>query len=294
MAQKKFGSKDATGRKLDVIETYLQMYQQALSPRFETIYIDAFAGSGEIPLGETSEGFFPTDESAKRFIIGSALRAISPPFAEYHFIDQKQACLNALKVKFTSAPNAQRVNFIRGDANVEVRRICHDTNWKGKRGVVFLDPFGNQVEWETIKAIAATKALDLWYLFPAGLGVFRQISNAGTVDETHAASLDRLFGTDEWRSAFLKPSEARDLFDDRDAFEKTVTPESAAEFMMDRMEEVFKGGVLREAIPLGTLSYTSYYLLFAWGNDALAAKRLADRLSRAAIKATDRKHGRLV
>lgn len=33
---------------------------------------------------------------------------------------------------------------------------------------MFLDPYGMQVDWATIEAIAKTKAIDLWILFPLG------------------------------------------------------------------------------------------------------------------------------
>jgi hypothetical protein len=50
MAQRQFGSTVATGTKLEIIEEYLHMYQKAVGPQFHTKYIDAFAGSGEVPL----------------------------------------------------------------------------------------------------------------------------------------------------------------------------------------------------------------------------------------------------
>ncbi len=43
--------------------------------------------------------------------------------------------------------------------------------------MVFLDPYGMQVEWSTIEALAATKAIDLWYLFPLGVGVARLLTH---------------------------------------------------------------------------------------------------------------------
>jgi three-Cys-motif partner protein len=157
---------------------------------------------------------------------------------------------------------------------------------------VLLDPFGSQVAWDTVEAVAATRALDLWYLFPAGLSVFRQISSDGRVDPTHAPSLTRIFGTDEWQSAFLRPSPQTDLFGGPPRHEKVVTAEGAALFMIERMRQVFRGGVLDVMIPLGNRSgYPLYYLLFAWGNESHKAKELAARLSKAAIKATDRKYG---
>lgn len=295
MAQKRFGSAVTTGRKLDVIGEYLSMYQKALSnTAFRTLYIDGFAGTGEIPLAELEDGFF--DEDVQTVIAGSADRAlkVEPPFSRFIFIDNRKKCIEALKAKFRDNKNADLVTHIVGDANVEIQKICREEQWRLQRGVVLLDPFGSQVDWKTIEAIAGAEALDLWYLFPAGLSVFRQISSKGTVDPTHAPSLTRLLGTEDWKTAFLKPSTQGDLFGKSANNEKVVTPESAALFMIERLRGVFKGGVMDEMIPLGKHAYPSYYLLFAWGNASPKAKKLAKRLSKAAVKATDRKHGRIV
>jgi len=40
------------------------------------------------------------------------------------------------------------------------------------RGVIFLDPYGMEVSWETVEAIARTEALDCWYFFPLS-GLYR-------------------------------------------------------------------------------------------------------------------------
>jgi three-Cys-motif partner protein len=251
MVQKRFGSAATTGRKLDVIGEYLSMYQTALnSTNLQTVYIDGFAGSGEVPLAEHTNDLF--DEDVQAVIAGSAERAlkIDPPFDRYIFIDHRKKCIDALKKKTKGSPCVDRICFEVGDANVEVGHICAAENWHFQRGVVLLDPFGSQVEWRTIAAIAATKALDLWYLFPAGLGVFRQISKTGTVDPTHEPSITRMYGTEDWKTAFFEPSRQSDFFEETPSREKIVTPESAAQFMVERLRGVFKGGVLDEMVPL--------------------------------------------
>ena len=295
MVQKQFGSADSTGRKLNVIGEYLSMYQRALSnTAFRTLYIDGFAGTGEVPLAEIKDDLL--DEEVRTVIAGSADRAlkVDPPFGRYIFIDKRKDCIEALKAKFDDSQNAERAAYVVGDANEQIQGICRAEQWRSQRGVVLLDPFGSQVHWEIIEAIAATEALDLWYLFPAGLSVFRQISSDGKVDPTHAPSLTRMYGPNKWQSAFLKPSTQGDLFGDTVSHEKVVTPESAAQFMIECLRSVFKGGVMDEMIPLGKHAYPSYYLLFAWGNASPKATALANRLSKAALKATDRKYGRIV
>ena len=271
------------------------MYQKALSNTgLATIYIDGFAGSGEVPLSERQDGLF--DEDVQLVIAGSAERAMSivPPFARYVFIDRRKACIEKLQENFGDHVNAGRTEYIVGDANDAIRTFCQKEDWRSRRAVVLLDPFGGQVEWATIEAIAKTKAIDLWYLFPAGLCVFRQIGSDGSVHHTHEASITRIVGTEAWKSAFLTPSLQSDLFGDTGRQEKIVTPESAAAFMIERLQSVFRGGVLDVMIPLGRHAYASYYLLFAWANPSPNAAALARTLSKAAVKATDRKHGRLV
>lgn len=133
--------------------------------------------------------------------------------------------------------------------------------------MVFLDPFGNNVAWATLRRIAETEAIDLWYLFPAGLGVHRQIGKDGSVHFTHYASLDRILGTPEWRDAFIDRRDEQDLFGAvEERTTKVADPSSITEFMIKRMRTIFKGGVLDEWLPLGARNIHMYSLIFAWAN----------------------------
>jgi three-Cys-motif partner protein len=167
-----------TVEKLRVLESYLVAYQRVMkNTSFETIFFDAFAGTGDIPIEELG-GLFQDVEEVDPFLEGSARRALAvkPPFAKYIFVERskrKAAVLQSLKSEF--AHLSKRIQIERADANVAVERFCTDINWQRTRAVMFLDPFGNQVGWNTIEAIARTRGIDLWYLFPAHLGINRQI-----------------------------------------------------------------------------------------------------------------------
>jgi three-Cys-motif partner protein len=87
-----------------------------------------------------------------------------------------------------------------------------------KRAVVFLDPYGMQVEWGTIEALAATKAIDLWYLFPLG-GSARMLTHSGNIDEAWKKRLDMFFGTADWRTRLYQTHVRDGLFG---AFEEVV------------------------------------------------------------------------
>jgi three-Cys-motif partner protein len=280
-----------TDQKLNKLEAYLKVYSTALKNQdFQLIYFDAFAGAGDIQIGSNEASFLDAVDEYSPFIEGSALRALKfgKAFDRYIFVDKRKKnveALAALKDKY--ADISDRISIQRGDANKELQEFCSRTNWGRCRAVVFLDPFGNQVVWDTLDAIAATKAIDVWYLFPAGLGVHRQIGRDGSVHFTHGAALDRILGTSEWRTAFIKAEIVSDLFDgERSESKKVANPAAITEFMIGRMRGIFKGGVLDEWIPLGSKKVHMYSLLFAWGNPTTAACKLANTLARAVLRSS--------
>lgn len=89
----------------------------------------------------------------------------------------------------------------------EIAALCKATNWRNNRGVVFLDPYGLQVTWDTLVAIAQTKALDVWVLFPSGMGLNCLLTKSGDIPQEWQETLDRSLGTKEWRSAFYRSEE---------------------------------------------------------------------------------------
>jgi len=78
-----------------------------------------------------------------------------------------------LKLKEEFKDKEKKIDLINTDANSWIIDRCNNYKWQNNRAVLFLDPYGMQVNWETIKAIANTEAIDLWYLFPFGIGVNR-------------------------------------------------------------------------------------------------------------------------
>jgi three-Cys-motif partner protein len=279
-----------TEQKLDKLEAYLRAFSTALKrQRFELIYFDAFAGTPDISVEATDIPLLPADDF-KPLIEGSSRRALKfTNFSKFVFVERRRANVSELaSLKRDYPALGQRIEIHHADANDELRRFC--TDWpRMRRAVVFLDPFGNQVNWETLTYIAATKAIDLWYLFPAGLGVHRQIGRGGSVHDTHEASLDRLLGTPEWRTAFVHTVESNDLFGSALQQHKIATPESITKFMIARMKTIFAGGVLDEWLPLGSEGRHSYSLIFACANPDPKANTLALRLARAVLKSE--KHG---
>ena len=140
-----------TIEKLDILETYLEAYTTALKKQpFKLLYLDAFAGTGYVELdrGEDAE-----------FIRGSAQRAINvrdKPFDELIFVEKDQDRCTELESLKNEYPR-RNIRIENSDANDFLRGLRKD--WRGWRGVLFLDPFATQIHWTTIEAIAGFKAL---------------------------------------------------------------------------------------------------------------------------------------
>ena len=273
-----------TEKKLQAIEAYLQSYLAVLSnQRFETIYIDAFAGSGTIPL-ECGGELLDEIEDAKTIVEGSALRAIAleRKFSRYIFIERDSHKLAELKELITSkSRDSRNIEFVCGDANVEIDRLCPQLQKPHVRSVVFLDPFGNSVGWSTLNVLAATGHVDLWYLFPAGLGVNRQISKIDAKMTTEQkASLNRLFGPNDWESNFIRKETQSDLFGAVEKISKVVSIDDITRYQINCLKTIFKGDVLDKWLPLGRDGAHWYSLIFAMANPSKKAKGIGHDIAR--------------
>lgn len=200
-----------TQEKLEKVQNYLQTYATALkNQNFKTIYIDAFAGSGYV-YAKQDNSLQPSllefgEEEVKEFISGSARNALDvvPPFDQYIFIEKNKNRFNELQHLKNDYPElADKIHLKLAEANEVLQDFCQ-TDFRKKRAVIFLDPYGMEVKWKTIEAIANTHAIDLWILFPLGVAINRFLRKDGNISENERKILDEMFGTDEWFQAFFK------------------------------------------------------------------------------------------
>jgi three-Cys-motif partner protein len=126
-----------------------------LGTRFHLTYFDAFAGTGDIPLGEPLP-LFDGLLDVESVIEGSVTRALNlpKPFNRYILVDKRRANIRSLEaLKESYADLSDRIQLVKDDANVAIAQFC-DQDFRpksGQRAIIFLDPFGNQVGWETLK-----------------------------------------------------------------------------------------------------------------------------------------------
>lgn len=285
-ANQRFGG-TWTETKLECLRKYIDGYNTALkNQNFNKIYIDAFAGCGyrEDPKFKEAAPLLEElmQEDVKQYFDGSAKIALkSGAFHEFYFIEKdKHRCLQLEKLRSEFPALQHKINIINRDASSALPIILNKINWTHSRSVVFLDPFGLSVKWELIQKIAETKAIDLWYLFPAMIG--RMIHKDGTTKKEWEPALDSLFGCRQWRNAFTRVSQQVSLFDSPPQIHKDLSADKLAEFVKERLKTVFpKAGVCDNHL-LFTNSKNSplFVFCFAAANEkgAPTAKRIADHI----------------
>ena len=273
-----------TDTKLGVLKRYLKAYNQALKNQpsaaqpFKRAYIDAFAGSGyRSPAGASQAAApgqggldFPdlAEEEPQTLLDGSARMSlqVEPPFDRYLFIDRNPgrcAALEALKEEFPQRASA--ISVRQGEANAVIRDLCQK-NWRSHRAVLFLDPYGMQVEWSTLQAVAKTEAIDLWLLFPLGIGVNRLLPRSGEVPPGWRRRLTLLLGSDDWQEVFYRPVKESDLFGETAQRWEKATIEEIGHHFLKRLRTIFAGVAKEPAVLRNSRGSPLFLLCFAAGN----------------------------
>lgn len=283
MTSQKFGG-DWTAKKLNIFTSYLDAYLIALqNQKFKKIYIDAFAGTGEI---ETSDG--------EAYLAGSAKRALSAErrFDHYYFIESDESKASELEHMIdTEFPHLKRFTTVyRGDANEKLGKIINDIDWRFSRGLLFLDPYATQVDWATLECVAVTKSIDVWYLFPFS-ALNRMLPKNGKYGSWEN-TIDRLLGDNSWRTEFYKKDPQLSLFDlgvidggeEEDRLVKDASLEHIKEYIISRLETTFPCVSNNPRIFKNSKESTMFLFCFAISNESVAAQRLALRIAEHILK----------
>lgn len=275
---------DWTTAKLDAVSSYLAAYTTALKKqRFKTAYIDGFAGTGYRTLRqeEAEDGLlFPdlAQGDAPALLDGSARQAlrVEPRFDSYIFIEKHRTRCETLQHLRREFPGLD-ISILQGEANAEIRDLC-STDWTRHRAVLFLDPYGMQVEWPTIEAVARTGAIDLWLLFPLGIGVNRLLPRTGQIPEAWRRRLDILLGRTDWYSAFYREEKSLNLFGEEETMVAKRNVETIRDYFIDRLQSVFPG-VATPRVLVNSVGCPLYLLCFAVSSRNQRAHGIALRIA---------------
>lgn len=275
MATKQQFGGDWTTEKLETLRRYLSAYTRILSKKpFKYAYIDAFAGTGyrESKEMDDQQNLLLTelaDVESQKFLQGSARIALKcdPPFHKYIFIEKTGDKLSVLQSNLSKEfpEKGKDIIFIRGDANTVIQDRC-EKDWRWHRAVLFLDPFGMQVAWPTVEAVAKTEAIDLWILFPLGVAVNRMLAKNGHIDEKWRRKLDKIFGRGDWYDAFYQTNPQTSLYSNAAEMQKTADFSVILAYYVDRLKSIFPHVADNPLQLYNSKNNPLYALFFAAGN----------------------------
>lgn len=238
--------------KLEIVKKYAAAYSRILAnqPRLSHVYVDAFAGPGQ-HLSRRHEAMVP----------GSPLNALQivPPFHEYHLIDMDRDKVQALRDLVGPRDD---VFFYEGDCNtILLREVLPRLTYASfRRGLVLLDPYGLDLQWEVMRTAGQLRTVDLFLNFPL-MDMHRNVlwTNPDRVDAGDIARMTTFWGDDTWRQAAYVSVPT--LFGDE--LQKT-RPDTVVEAFCVRLRTVAGFKHVAPPLPMRNSSNSIvYYLIFA-------------------------------
>jgi len=213
-----------TRAKLDVLRDYLAAFLTASSGKAPyAVYLDAFAGEGSGIDRLTSEEF----DGSPRIAAGAVANGDSGyRFSHLRLFELSPTRAAGIQAHLREHFPGRDIDVIPGDCNTTMPVTLTSMAEAVRRSptFAFLDPFGTELRWPTIEAIADHKRglkykVELWMLFSAA-GLMRIAGNSP--DKAAIGAEDRLtdlFGGTGWepivyarRAGTISGMDAREAF----------------------------------------------------------------------------------
>lgn len=229
-----------TQEKLDAFEKYVNAYLTIMNKHrdknnWKLIYFDGFAGSGSRGDIKSEASTLLTELFDKTYLKQEELDVYKSAaervlnikqrgFDYYYFIDKDEKSSQNLKELLSPFKDNKKLEFRNSDANEQLKELSKALHKNPNlASLVLLDPFGMQVNWDSIETLKETRT-DLWILIPTGVIVNRLLDRKGEL--THIDKLTSFFGKDEdfLRKYFYSKRQEITLFGEEEIIEKVKKP----------------------------------------------------------------------
>ena len=289
-SKKNWGGK-WTEEKLDAFEKYVKAYLTLMNKYRELygwklLYFDGFAGSGtrnqedETQEVEDAMDLFGQEITVEDFNVyqGAAERVVKlegdgiRSFDYFYFVDKSDESCKALEEKLSSFKTMGKRHHLNKDANEAVRMLANTlANYSTCKALVFLDPFGMQIDWASIESLK-DKSVDLWILVPTGVIINRLLERKVDREKglTHAEKLQTFFGMTEEkiRNFFYTEKQVQTLFGEE---EMVITKaensiRKIAQLYVERLKNVFPYVTEEPMVLYNNHNVPIFHLVFAAKN----------------------------
>lgn len=252
-----------TEQKLDAFEKYVWAYLTIMNKYrkrydWKLVYFDGFAGSGSRGVKGQQEDVSATinlfqnevNEEEMNVYHGAAERVIringKQGFDIGYFIEKDKESGKLLEDRLSQYETATKIYVLNRDANESLLMLAKLLNeHKEIKTLAFLDPFGMQIDWNSILALKGY-SVDLWILIPTGVIINRLLERKYDSESGlhFAKKLTSFFGLDEKEifNYFYNERRQTNLFGEEETI--ITKTENAimkiAELYTERLNTVFK------------------------------------------------------
>lgn len=188
--------KQHTLQKLEYFKKYLDAYLIATKILPKKYYIDAFAGTGECVVAGNNKS-----------VCGSALIALEAKnkFDSYIFIEKPKIAKILEKIIQTSKINKEllkKIKILHGDCNQLLPEIVNRLDLNAGY-LIFFDPEGPELFWNTISCLSKIKKTDILILYPYDMSLVRLINE-------YPDKLNKFYGIPQWKEIYKSRNNAKD------------------------------------------------------------------------------------
>lgn len=182
-------------KKYKLVGHYCNIFSSSMKNKWNLVYIDLFSGAGYTRIRESGT-----------ILKSSALIALSvpTPFDYYAFNELDLEKHKALSERVNRYKNGSPVNVFNLDANSSVETIIKSipnfNNGKGNLIFCFVDPFSLNLNFSTIKALAAHR-VDILLLLALQMDGRR---NFGIYIDEENTRIESFLDNKNWRTNFEK------------------------------------------------------------------------------------------
>lgn len=289
-----------TEQKLDALIAYSKAYLKVFKNQSwaETVYFDGFAGSGSAKISTTDDnGLLQLVEEStpEEFNVyeGAARQIVKMEDANFDchvLVDRDPANIQSLeKLRDESThlhPN--QIMIMNKDCNEAIHFLVDLMKKnRNRRSLVFLDPFGMQINWDSIESLKEVNydkgGVDLWILVPTGVAINRLLPrDANNRVPGNEKKLEQYLGLpiEEIRDIFYRPGDEHwrergqislfDGFDDINIDEPLQKISKPIEKIMDiyrqQLKKVWKHVTEEPLVLKNTRNTPIFHFVFASNN----------------------------
>jgi three-Cys-motif partner protein len=188
------GSGSWAREKLNYLRRYMDIMTTSMTGKWAgLVFMDLMAGPG-VCVDRTDRTEFP----------GSPLIALGTrkPWTKVCAVEVDPTLRAALEQRVAKEARASLAEVIAGDANsAGIISRLRDASER-MLALAFIDLIGQEIAFETVRALSRDRSIDLWFSFPEY--DLRRNATLAPRDDDQGARWTRFFGTDEWKPIVME------------------------------------------------------------------------------------------